>query len=857
MKDFRTRSGAVVRRPQVALAVVVALLGIFVIASTPGGQAPTVSWLRTSMAGALGVENSTVAVTATAAPSNSSTTVAGTGPVAGIKVTVSQTANLVNQNVDVTWSGAAPTVGLPNYAANYMQLMQCWGDVAPDPTTCQFGGKVATDTRGGFNAASRRLDQDLYVDPDQKGLDGGPLQVRTWEPFQPVQGDLVTGAEVAENSYFDRYTTNEIPFALTRGDGKGYASFEVQTFREASGLGCGDRITDGALQGKTRNCWLVVVPRGDTEVDGTPLDTVLNQSSHRLNSSPFSATNWARRIVVPLKFAATSSVCPIEAKQRPVAGAETSAEAVLRWQPALCADNGPVFSYATIAESVVERGLASESPDMALLNGPTTSPPPSDRRYVYAPLTVSGISISFLIERRSAVDAPAAVKDLDGGRISDIKLTPRLAAKLLTQSYVQDVSATARYLGKNPDNITKDPEFLKLNPVFADLSFRDTIETLVPIGLSRSNALIWNWITSDQKAVDFVAGLPDEYGMRVNPFYQGLDVPREDFAKLDPLCEKVVAGAPALCTLDRHPYAQDFHDTGRSVGRGDALSRVSWDVFAVPPAWKKLPPQLDGLRALFGVTDTATAARYGIIPAKLQNGAGRFVGPDAKGLSEGLAAMGSSSVSGVLAPNPGSTRKGAYPLTEVTYGVTAPNILDQAAANDYATFIKYAVGSGQKEGAGVGELPPGYLPLTAKLKAQALAAAAEIKARKGPKKTATTDDSNTSGSGKTSGTGGSSSPASTPSASASPTPPATPVATASAVPTSYTPGVAAVFGRYGLLIALTLGSCALIAGLVLPRLARRPRQQGAAPASSTEEQLHTGSRQEQDSGVPVGSQNSP
>jgi hypothetical protein len=38
---------------------------------------------------------------------------------------------------------------------------------------------------------------------------------------------------------FDMNTTNEVPFAKTRGDGTGDHPFEVQTAREASGLRCG------------------------------------------------------------------------------------------------------------------------------------------------------------------------------------------------------------------------------------------------------------------------------------------------------------------------------------------------------------------------------------------------------------------------------------------------------------------------------------------------------------------------------------------------------------------------------------------------------------------------------------------
>ena len=44
----------------------------------------------------------------------------------------------------------------------------------------------------------------------------------------------------------------------------------------------------------------------------------------------------------------------------------------------------------------------------------------------------------------------------------------------------------------------------------------------------------------------------------------------------------------------------------------------------------------------------------------------------------------------------------------------------------YADFIRYAAGPGQTPGLSAGELPPGYAPLTTKLRAQAEAAADDL-----------------------------------------------------------------------------------------------------------------------------------
>lgn len=798
-----------------ATVMVVGLVGLVALAapSLPGSGSLGLAGLTSRLTGLNPFAASAVQYDADLRPS-SAVTVSGTGAAAKMKITVSQTTNLVNQNISVSWSGAPPTIGLPNFRANYLQIMQCWGTASPDPSQCQFGGKVAFDTRGGDgNAASRQLSQAGHLDPKEPLTQNLPAGETAYEPFQPVSGEAVTGINTLKNPYYDQSTSNEIPFAATRGDGKGFESFEAQTSREAPGLGCGDIITKGKGKGQPRACWLVVVPRGVTEVDGTAAGDL------NLVSSPLSATNWANRIVIPLKFSPVGQVCSINAKQNPVVGAETAAEAVLRWQPALCRNNGPVFSFAQTADSVAQRKLFGDAPGMAMLtSGVPLTQVPSDRILTYAPVAISAVSFAVMIERRTPPEAAPDIKAQDGARITDLKLTPRLVAKLLTQSYLLDVARNARYLKGNPTNITTDPDFLKLNPQFKQLSYTDSVETLVPIGLEDSYETLWRWVASDQDALDFIAGLPDRWGMRVNPFYQGMDVPRTDFSKVDPYCEVTAAGADRLCTLDRHPYAQDYHDTARSASRGDSLTRA-WDPNAVPPGFKKIAPQLNGQRQILAFSDSATAARFGLVTAKLRNASGQFVGPTKAGLKAGLAAMQETDVPGVLASDPEAKSKAAYPLTTVTYAVTAPNILTKSEAKNYASFIRYAAVSGQKPGTGLGNLPDGYLPLTPALRKRALAVAKDVESRRGPPKSANPGNSS-SGGGNGGGPRSGSSTTPSPTMSASPTDSrAIPAAINKA--TLFTPGDPKVASRYALMIALTLGSCALVFGLLLPRLARR------------------------------------
>jgi hypothetical protein len=666
---------------------------------------------------------------AASSDSGSAVTKAGTGAFSSLRVSVDRTKNLVDQVVRVDWSGAVQTTPSSSFAINYLQVMQCWSDDAagPAPEQCEFGGSAVFDTRGGNFSTTRQLNYGSLVDPLQtlskpipaSGIDYVPFHSVT-QPATDVLGNV--------NQFYDSTTTNEIPFARTRGDGRGQVYFETQTAQEAPGLGCGLLV-----KGKPRSCFLVVVPRGDKEVDGSQRD---NSSATQLQSSPLSASNWKNRVVIPLGFAPVGDVCPIGAAERRTVGVETAKEAVIRWQPALCANNGPVYGYSQVIDAVAERQALGTTPAMAFVsNGIPTDEVNPATPLTYAPVALSGLTVSYLIESQSGPNAPPAVKALDGQRITSLNLTPRLVAKLLTQSYQLAVNASARYLQANPSDLTQDPEFLAINPAFKALHFSTPIaDILVPESLTQSTSLLWSWIGTNAAARAFLAGQPDQWGMRINPFYQGTSTNRDDFPKIDPYCQTYPVGGPApLCTLDAHSYAADMHEAARAASRGDGLSRSAWDPApaAGPPAYKKSALQLNGRRALIAFSDTATAARFGLTPAKLQNATGQFVAPTDTSILLGQRAMTASAVPGVLASAPGSRLSGAYPLVSLTYAVIAPKTLTVDAAKDYANLIRYAVGTGQVRGTNPGQLPDGYVPLPQRLRAQALLSATAIALRRG------------------------------------------------------------------------------------------------------------------------------
>jgi hypothetical protein len=666
---------------------------------------------------------------AQAAPADSGTTVTGTGRFADLTVTVSQTTALIDQVVEVSWTGGRPTApAFGSFAQNYLQIMQCWGDDAvhgPDRTQCQYGGLAASgDSRGGAQVTSRQVNYGAnLVDPAEtlKQPPGSNLPVDV--PFRSVTGRTDPGGPI--NEFYDQSSTNEIPFGRTRADGTGQEFMEVQTAREAPGLGCGEALKGAGGKITGRSCWLVIVPRDDHEVNGTVRSGT--GVGGPLDSSPLSMSNWEQRIAIPLTFQPIGGACAIGAKERLTYGQESVAEAVSRWQPSLCASTGATFGYSQVSDTIARRQLTLTDPSMVFVSGPLDpGQVAAGMTPVYAPVAVSGLAIAFNIESQSSVTAPPEVRRQEGARLAELKLTPRLVAKLMTQSYRLALNNTADYLAGNPLDMSRDPDFLRLNPDFRKYLFGGIFDALTPIGQGDAFAELWQWVNADKDARAFLDGTPDPDGMVVNKNYKGIALPVNDLPKADLTCEDFPAPQLPLCPLTAHPYAGSMHDGARAASRGDTLTS-NWNPVAQPPAYQKSPPQLSGTRDLLAISDTATAQRYGLPLAQLCHGDGTgCVSPTADALTKGLGTLTPTAVAGVKVPDPTAAGAGAYPLTTVTYAATVPASLDAGARKDYAALLRYAAGPGQKPGLEPGQLPAGYAPLPADMRKQALSAATAI-----------------------------------------------------------------------------------------------------------------------------------
>lgn len=634
-----------------------------------------------------------------------------------LRVTVAQTQDLTSQGVRVSWTGAPPT-SLGEFATNYLQIMQCWGDAdtGPQPEQCQWGAvNNALTSLIGLRVGSRDLvrDEDELQKPYNDAIripppPDNPFLNAFRIPFRAVDGTRTFNAR----DFFDANTSNEVTAVRTGSDGTGSLIFEVQTALEAPHLGCGAQTSNGP-----RQCWLVVVPRGTFNLNGADARTAT--AAGRVVGSPLSASAWAQRIVVPLEFQPLAVSCPIGQEEERVAGAETISAAVTRWQPTLCGQ-GVTLGFSQLGDGEARRLIAEESDTgsrLAFVTKPLSAEERGDAVISYAPVAQTALVVGYNIDYVVNSDSPLASRN--GTPVSNLVLNARLVAKLLTQSYRNDTpdGGVAGGITGNPSSIVKDPEFLRLNPDFRDFAisaFPPGI--LVTLGGSDATSMVWEWLQTDQSAQGFLAGIPDENGMTLNTAYRALELdstPTDSFPKAD-LSTLQADGAPApgFGTLDMRPYMNDYTDAALRTLRGDTGARIVWDPSRIPPSYAAVPPQAPGARFMIAIVDAPNAARFGLRTAQLVNAAGQTVAPTRESITAMIAGSPKDEATGVRTVQPGAVRAGAYPLSIPVYAAVNVCGLDQQTRTRYETVLTYAIGDGQRTGNGAGELPVGYVPLS-------------------------------------------------------------------------------------------------------------------------------------------------
>ncbi|MFC6356682.1 hypothetical protein [Luethyella okanaganae] len=737
-----------------------------------------------------------------------------------LEVVVSQTKGLIDQGIDVRVSGMSQTQpgsdglrAIP-LAMNFVQAMQCWGDPADEATfreTCQWGG-WAMERFG--SQIEKVLPQDSWF---RTQVQPGDVDVPFRDANAAADVPPVTGNSIVSPknpalrewplvSLFSASTSNEVPGVGINADGTTHFPFEVQSALQAPQLGCGSGVRSTASQ----RCYLVIVPRGShfggevgegkcavggyvadeygsriPNPDGSDRQYRPGEANAVQEGSPLNpkCDYWNNRVVVPLDFEPVTGTCPLGAKERGMVGSQLLVGAMGSWQRALCQSIGNVYNFVSNPDSTARSQLLAGRAGLAFMSDPLGTGILTAREsenlattdVVYAPIAISGgLVVSYAYENSA-------------GRHEDLKFSPRLLAKLLTQSYPFQPPLYANS-GEVIDHLgavnlrygyfINDPDVKALNPKITS----STNPKVILPGPSSADAIaqLWRWIQADKEAAAWLSGEPDPWGMTVNPYYlpkksaqakvpivddhggivkdasgkttyrdvglASIDdtplnlatTPPSSFPKADEtLAPKNMSSYPEIRTpygsQQFSPYSENLLSTARDTIRANPHVKTEWDRYkfvsdGVIGDWVSIAPQPPGNKFIISVTDSASAERYGlnVAPLQLPNRPGVFVGPTPEGMTAALGTLVPVAGSPIKQPDVTRMPDTAYPLTLLSYAAVNLTTSDAAARKDYALMINQVTTTGQERGTARGKLPAGYLPLTDAMKAQAKNAAEAI-----------------------------------------------------------------------------------------------------------------------------------
>lgn len=638
-------------------------------------------------------------------------------------VTVSQTRNLINQTVSVAWTGLPQTQSASKglEAVNGVAILQCWG---ADPTRdhCWPWNHYL----GGFQ------DFSATDDPEETEPWIGYRRSAAAPPFTTADGKRYPKG-IADAPDYSALAPNEV-LGETAPDGTGTAKFEVRDRNQLRSLGC--------AAGKP--CSLVVIPVINPLHDGGAAADYSDTNAYF--GMQLSATNWNRRAVIPLDFAPQGAACPAANASLQITTSEVSENMVRRWQPRLCSVGvggvAVAAAVTTLPDRSTRESIGNGLGDLAYVARPVPT-----TGVVYAPLAGAGVVIAFNLTNP------------DTGRpFTRLNISPRIMAKLLTQSYCGVVCGEGSYPGDpnvaharrplNPSDLARDPELLALNPQLVTgtgADRRSLVYGANPPEVSFSDSDIFyrltQWINADPAARAWLDGKPDEFGMTVNRTFLRWALPldgpvkRDDYVLPRPIPDCGVATCPygGFNYLDlQNQFAPNMSTAASNVLQGwtSGTTVSRFDPLGNLTGFGRVDPStLPGTsRFILGVVSSAQAGAYGLDTAAIPGPDGTYVTPTRAALSAAVAAATKDPRTGMWSVRPGAGGAKAYPLTLIEHAVAKNTGLTREVAAAGSAFVRYAATDGQVVGTDLGQLPAGYVPVTAQMDRQAVDAAAVIAA---------------------------------------------------------------------------------------------------------------------------------
>ncbi len=465
-----------------------------------------------------------------------------------------------------------------------------------------------------------------------------------WAGFTPSRQDgsfgvIIVQCPASPTTLADCHLAQPFPLpeegnrilGFTGGDGSGSAYFEVRPATDLPALDCS----------ATTPCSILAY-----ENDGIapPLDAL-----------PTTA------VIAPIRFGRSPADCPpvVDFDLR-ADGSASAAPAFYRWAGERCdGADAQVIDYTETSSTTGRENFLAGLVDLGVTPVPASDEElaahPDHPEFAYAPLDITAVTIVF------------NMKDpFTGERIEDLVLSPRLVARLVTNS------STESWLN--------DPELRRLNPTTRFPS-TSVAKPLLRAERDADARFLTDWMSRGDDAEAFLDG-NDRFRVPINPRYRDYSYPVELFEAVDDGDQSYLP----------------------RTGQNNVALRAFYGV--APNGSLPQPPELYGF---VGVVDLPTARRFGLPAARIINAAGEAIAPTEAAVIAGFEAMVESDA-GTLLPDFTTEVAGAYPLVKVDYAMVPIRPESDEQAGQLRGLLEYAVEGGQDV------LPKGYLPLPDRLR---------------------------------------------------------------------------------------------------------------------------------------------
>jgi ABC-type phosphate transport system substrate-binding protein len=467
----------------------------------------------------------------------------------------------------------------------------------------------------------------------------------SWSGFRPTTQQniytvIILQCKANPVSLADCFTAEPFPdlangnrlLDSTAADGTGSAQFEVRPASNLPQLGCS----------ATNPCSMLVY-----ENDALPIQA---------GSLPDA------RVVIPITFAPSQADCPtITDFDVRVDGSATSAGLFYSWAARICqGESSVVLDYTETSSTTGRENFLAGLIDFGVTALPATeeelSHHPEHRDYSYAPIAASAVVVAYNL-----------TDPFTGLRVENLVVSPRLVARLVTNSSVE--------------TIVRDRELLNINPTVR-FPTNGINPILVRAERNAATTILTSWMSADPEAKKFLANT-DTWRVALNSSYVGYSYPRDAFELVD--------------------------NDSRYLPRQGQKNIATRMFYGVSPTGTQA--EVTSARGVIGIVDLPTAKRFGLQVAGLLMPNGSVVQVTDDSILRGIADA-ELSAAGTLVADPTPEDPLAYPMIKVDYAMVPKTFDTEEKIADVRRVLNYAVGDGQSL------LPSGYITLPDLMRAE-------------------------------------------------------------------------------------------------------------------------------------------